>query len=113
MYYMILSSKKMTSWKKLAELITVPYNIPLKYLKCVGSGLVWSGRLVVWSPGRLVSSSVPIDFPRRTVPMSSHVGVLVLTHVTVPMSSHVGVLVLTHAGVFFSVDSTVLHACIK
>ena len=30
MYYMILSSKKMTSWKKLAELITVPYNIPLK-----------------------------------------------------------------------------------
>ena len=29
MYCMILSSKKMTSWKKLAELITVPYNIPL------------------------------------------------------------------------------------
>ncbi len=28
MYYMILSSKKMTSWKKLAELVTVPYNIP-------------------------------------------------------------------------------------
>ncbi len=31
MYYMILSSKKMTSWKKLAELITVPYNIPHYY----------------------------------------------------------------------------------
>ena len=30
MYYMILSSKKMASSKKLAEIIAVPYNIPLE-----------------------------------------------------------------------------------
>jgi len=48
---MILSSKKMTSWKKLAELITEPYNIPLP----VSSETIESCR---WNPHTYKSNRV-------------------------------------------------------
>ena len=71
-----------------------PSNV-LKDLKGVWSGLVWSGRPYLLSShiSLLVSTHV-------TVPMSSHTSVLVLTHATVPMSSHVSVLVLTQVSCF-------------
>ncbi len=37
MYYMILMSKKMTSQKKLGEIISVPYNKPIRGVQSDGS----------------------------------------------------------------------------
>ncbi len=69
----------------------------LKDLSGVWSGPVWSGLVRPY----LLSSHVGLLVQTHiTVPMSSHKSVLVLTHVTVPMSSHVSVLVLTHVSCF-------------